>query len=59
MYSEEHNHCFVHFLALKHCLEHFWPPPLMKAGYGARYCPLKNIAVRYNTNPEIVRDGER
>ena len=37
MHLKGHDHCFMHFLASKHCLGHFWAPPLMQPGYGARY----------------------
>ena len=36
VHLEEHNHCFMQFLASKHCLGHLWASPLMKTGYGAR-----------------------
>ena len=35
MHIEEHNHCFVHFLASKHCLRRFFPSS-MENGDGTR-----------------------
>ena len=34
----EQIHCFLQFLASKHCLGHFWAPPFMNEGDGARHC---------------------
>ena len=34
---EEHNHCFMHCFGVKALFETFFSPPLMQAGYGARY----------------------
>ena len=36
MRLEGHNHCFMHFLASKHCLGTLFAPPLRKPGYGTR-----------------------
>ena len=36
MHGEGHNHCFMHFLASKHCLRRFFPS-LMKEGDGTRH----------------------
>ena len=41
MHIEEHNHCFMHYFGVKTLSETLFPPPLMKAGYGARFsCTL-------------------
>ena len=36
MHIEEHNHCFMHFLASKHCLRRFFTSS-MENGDGTRY----------------------
>ena len=37
MHLEGHNHCFMHYFGVKPLSETLFPPPLMNAGYGARY----------------------
>ena len=38
MHLEEHNHCFLHFLASKQCLGHFWAPPFLIRVITGRLC---------------------